>query len=219
MVALGLLYILFAGGLAFIVLASVITYIVSKFIFDKHSNRALTDNETGKRKKMLRPIAVTGIVAGSILILFIALGAVFMALGAVFTDSGNIVLGDWKTPSAELYFMEAGSSLEPDKERYELVSVNTEESIECYVYARKSDDLSEIAPYVIVSIYKGEKEIASAEAMLSNKDSASGTLTYIDGSLLVYESSLFDVEYPGTLRISFREKSGGEVALIFLELN
>ena len=219
MVALSTLYILFTGGLAFIVIASVITYIISKIIFDKHSNRALTDNETCRRKKMLRPIAITGIVAGSVLILLIALGAVFMAYGATFTDSGAVVLGGWETPSAELYFMEKGSSLEPDKDRYELVSVNTEENIECYVYARKSDDLVEIAPYVIVCIYKGEKEIASAEAMLSNKDSASGTLTNIDGSLLIYESSLFDVEYPGKLRVSFRDNNGAEVDMIFLELS
>ena len=219
MVALGFLYILFAGGLAFIAVVSVITYIVCKIVFDKRTNQALADNENGKHKRMIRPIAVTAIVAGSLLVLIACFTAVFLLFG---TDCDNGYAGDGyfepDYPSAELYFMTEETYVEPDSKLYDLVTSGNDKDIDYYVYSRKSDNYTD-AQYVIVSVYKGEKVPVSAEGMLSNKYAASGTLVDMDGSEVFYENRLFDVNYPGTLRVSFRDESGAEIALVYIELD
>ena len=219
MVALGFLYILFAGGLAFIAVVSVITYIVCKIVFDKRTNKALADNETGKHKRMIRPIAVTAIVAGSLLIVIAGFTAVFLLFG---TDCDNSYNGDGYFepgyPSAELYFMTEETYVEPDSKLYGLMTSGNDKDIDYYVYARKSVDDYTDAQYVVVSVYKGEMVPVSAEGMLSNKNAASGTLVDMDGTAVFYETSLFDVNYPATLRISFRDESGAEIALTFIEL-
>lgn len=219
MVALGFLYILFAGGIAFIAIAAVITYIVSKIIFDKRTNRALADSENGKNKRMLRPIAVTAIVAGSLLVLVAGFTAVFLAYGTK-SDNVDSIEGYFEpgSPSAELFFMTEGTFVEPDSKQYELIASGKDENIDYYVHARRSDKQSGDAPYVIVSVYTGEKEPVSAEGMLSNEYASTGTLVDMDGSEVFYETSLFDIICPGTLRVSFRDESGTEIALAFIEL-
>lgn len=219
MVALGFIYVLFFVGFMVITVASVITYIVSKIVFDRRTNDALSGGN-GKQRKMLRPIAITGIVAGVLFVFFICFAAItasLMATYEVVTESGIEVVEE-DMPSAELFFMVEGAYAEAEPEVYELRSTHKENDITVDVYGKKDEGYVAAAKYIVICTYTGDSEVAEGEAMFIGDFKSTGTLAAIEDPSYAANAFIWNAEYPGTLRISFRDKSGTEAALTRIEL-
>ena len=219
MVALAFIFVIFIVGFLVIITASLITYIISKIIFDRRTNAALSGGNV-KQKKMLRPIAITGIVAGALFIVFIGTAAIVFGLSAAYGtvyESETSVIVDEEMPSADLYFQVEGSTVEPDGDVYELISTHSDNDITIEIYGIK-DNYPYASKYFIVSTYTGDKEVAAGEAMFSGDFRATGTMIDLEDPSYAVYTPLWGAEYPGTLRISFRDKSGAEITLTNIEL-
>ena len=219
MVALGFIYVLFIVGFFVITVASVITYIVSKIVFDRRTNNALSSG-SGKQKKMLRPIAITGIVAGVLFVIFICFAAItasLMATYEVVKESGSEVVEE-DMPSAELFFMVEGAYAEAEPDVYELSSTYNENDITVDVYEKKDEDFIAAAKYIVICTYTGDSKVAEGEAMFIGDFNSTGTLAKIEDTSYAANAFIWNAEYPGELRISFRDKAGSEVALTQIKL-
>ena len=219
MVALGFIYFIFLVGFLVITAASVVTYIISKIVFDRRTNNALSSG-SGKQKKMLRPIAITGIVAGVLFVIFICFAAItasLMATYGVVKESGSEVVEE-DMPSAELFFMVEGAYVEPEPDVYEIISTHKENDITVEVYGKKDEDFIAASKYIVVCTYTGDSEVAEGEAMFIGDFKSTGTLAAIEDPSYAANAFIWNAEYPGTLRISFRDKSGTEAALTRIEL-
>ncbi len=219
MVALGFLYFIFIAGFFVITVASVVTYIVSKIVFDKRTNNALS-NGSGKQRKMLRPIAITGIVAGALFVIFICFAAITASLTATYEvvkESGSEVAEE-DMPSAELFFMVEGAYVEPEPDVYELIFTHNENDIIVDVYGKKDADYALASKYIVICTYTGDSEVGEGEAMFIGDFNSTGTLATIEDASYAANAFIWNAEYPGELRISFRDKAGSEVALTRIKL-
>ena len=220
MVALGFLYFIFLVGFLVIIIASVVTYIVSKIVFDKRTNNALAGGN-GKQKKMIRPIAITGIVAGVLFVIFVCFAAICVSLMATYstvTESVTSVVEE-EMPSADVYFMVEGAYAEAEPDVYELKSTYSENDITIDVYGKKDANYPTASKYVIICTYTGDSEVAEGEAMFIGGFSSTGTLAVIEDTSYAAYANIWNAEYPGELRISFRDKTGAEVALTKIKLD
>lgn len=220
MVALGFLYFVFLLGFAVILVASIVTYIVSKIIFDKRTNNALTGGNV-KQKRMLRPIAITGIVAGVLFVFITCFAAICMTLMATYstvTESFSTVVEE-DMPSADVCFMVKGAYAEAEPDVYELKSTHSDDDITIDVYGKKDENYPTASKYVIICTYTGDSEVSEGEAMFVGGFSSTGTLATIEDKSYAAYSYIWNAEFPGELRISFRDNTGAEVALTKIKLD
>ena len=219
MVALGFLYFMFLVGFLVITVVSVVTYIVSKIVFDRRTNDALASGNV-KQKKMLRPIAITGIVAGVLFVIFICFAVITASLTATYgvVKESGIEVAEEDMPSAELFFMVEGAYAEAETDAYDLRSTHNENDITVDVYEKKDENFIAAAKYIIICTYTGDSEVAEGEAMFIGSFASTGTLAAIEDTSYAANVFIWNAEYPGELRISFRDKTGSEVALTRIKL-
>ena len=224
MIAAGFVFFYLFAGIILIGVTSVIVYFISKLIFDSRSNKALNEADNGKQKKMLRPIAITGIVAGVLLVIYIAMGAAFVIFGADLSTGGKVGSNSFSVtsdePSVEVMFATAGSDAQIEDKNYSRVNEVTGENIVCTVYEKKADDDSDSfgARYFVVCKYTGDSKIAIGNAMYTSGKNGSGSIIELGDNAIMASTSIWHIEFPGTLEMSFRDKDGNDVAKTSVEL-
>lgn len=209
--------IIFVIGLIFIAVICVITFFVSKVIFDHRSNKILAQggNPSGKRSKMAYPGIVT-LVTGIVLVVLLAVvSTITMSLSAIFdniTDSntGVISSAEEDVPSINVAYVRSGEYA-PEEELYSLETTASDNDFTCSLYVRKDPFDSSNPLYIVVCSYEGDENAALIEAQYLHGKTGMGSLTHLEGMNQLIWTPIWHAEYPGTLQINLKDYDGENI--------
>lgn len=193
------------GSLGVIIISAII-YIISKMIFDRRTNKALANDGNVSGRKMLSPVAVTAIAAAVMLIGL----AVVPHIVNIGSGRGDI----------EFIFETQKNAYTPDLNRYTLVTELSAETEEYLIYrAAKKEDVI----YKIVCKCADIPGFSRAELTLSTDKTGKigGTFELDDlgdGTNGFYSASIENIEMPGTVSITLKDKNDKALSGISADL-
>ncbi|MCR5060073.1 MAG: hypothetical protein K6A80_03460 [Saccharofermentans sp.] len=211
---------IFIAGAIIVAVACVITFIISKLVYDRHNNKILAQggNPSGKRSRMLHPGIVTLIVGVFLTVALAVGGTLMMSLIVIYDNIASqrdpyfAQIGDYEedVPYIDVVYVRAGE-YEPEESLYAFETSSGDNDFECSLYIRKDPFDNHNPLYVIVCSYSGHENAAVIGADYLHGRSETGSLTQLEGHEHVIHTSLWHIEYPGTLQISLKDGDGANV--------
>lgn len=210
----------FLIGLIVIAVICVITFIVSKLIFDHHSNKVLAQggNPSGKRSRMVYPGLIT-LATGVVLVILLAIGgsiamSFVMIFDRVVSESSTYIPDrgyvEEDVPEIDVAYVRTGEYT-PDEDLYALDTSSSDNGFNCSLYIRKDPSNNQNPLYVVVTDYSGSENPAIIEAEYLHDRSGTGSLTHLEGNEQLIYTPLWHAEYPGTLQITLKDGDGNNI--------
>lgn len=211
---------IFVAGAIIVAVVCVITFIISKLVYDHHNNKILAQggNPSGKRSKMLHPGIVTLIVGIFLTVVLAVVGTLIMSLVVIYDNiveqrgPYTVEIGDYEedVPYIDVVYVRAGEYA-PEDDLYALETSSSDNDFNCVLYTRKDPFDNHNPLYVVVCSYEGHENAAVIGADYLHGRSETGSLTQLEGHEHVIHTSLWHIEYPGTLQISLKDGDGANV--------